>query len=96
MPRLPVPPATDRSAWDPSNLDVATLDALRTRAEAVAGEPWPVLLARDYARYFRDGDRDTYEYLLWDRERRLSRAVVLAAVTLDEAWIDEAVRLRVT
>jgi hypothetical protein len=71
-------------------VDTATLDALRRRASQVAGQPWPTPLARDYARYFRDGDRETYEAVIWGRERRLSRAVVLAAVTLDDAWLDEA------
>ncbi|HTJ38782.1 MAG TPA: heparinase II/III family protein [Dactylosporangium sp.] len=85
---LPVPTAEDRDAWDPARIDGPTLRALRERAAADRG-PWPVPLARDYARYFRDGDRETYESIIWARERRLSRAAVLAAVTLDDAWLDE-------
>ena len=46
-------------------------------------------LAHDYARYFRDGDRDAYEQVVFARQRRLSRAAVLAAATLDPLWIDE-------
>ncbi|MFI5916737.1 heparinase II/III family protein [Dactylosporangium sp. NPDC051541] len=76
--------------WDPSAADGPTLDALRARAEAVAGTPWPVPRARDYARYFRDGDRDAYEQLIWARDQRLSRAVALAAATGEQAWLDEA------
>ncbi|GAA3452073.1 heparinase II/III-family protein [Dactylosporangium matsuzakiense] len=76
--------------WDPSAADAPTLAALRTRAETVAGTPWPVPRARDYARYFRDGDRDAYEQLIWARDRRLSRAVALAAATRSPDWLDEA------
>lgn len=86
---LPVPPADDRGAWDPARLDAPTLDALRERAEASLARPWPVPLARSYARYFRDGDRDEYERVVWERERRLTRAAVLAAATLEQPWLDE-------
>jgi hypothetical protein len=85
---MPVPTAEDRAAWDPGRLDEPTLRGLRERAEADRG-PWPVPRARDYARFFRDGDRDAYEQLIWARDRRLSRAAVLAAVTLDDDRLDE-------
>lgn len=84
---LPVPPATDRCAW--TELDAPTLEALTARALADVGTPWPVPLARQYARYFRDGHRDTYEQAVFARQHRLSRAAVLAAVTLDPQWMDE-------
>jgi hypothetical protein len=86
---LPVPPATDRRTWDAAHLDQVTLRGLRHRAQADLGSPWPVPLAHAYARYFRDGERDTYEQIVSARQDRLSRAAVLAAVTLDPAWIDE-------
>jgi hypothetical protein len=72
---LPVPPATVR--------------VLTARAQRDRGKPWPVPLASGYARVFRDGDRDTYEQVLWARQERLTRAAVLAAATLDPGWIDE-------
>jgi len=86
---LPVPPATDRLAWDPARIDPATLRDLRRRAAAELSTPWPATLAGAYARYFRDGDRDGYEQIVYARQDRLSRAAVLAAVTLEPAWIDE-------
>jgi hypothetical protein len=86
---LPVPPATDRRAWDPARIDEATLRDLRRRARADLGSPWPATLARAYARFFRNGDRDGYEQIVYARQDRLSRAAVLAAVTLDPEWIDE-------
>ncbi len=86
---LPVPSAADRTSWAVEQLDETTIRDLRARAEADVGSPWPIPLAHDYARYFRDGDRDTYEQIVWARERRLTRAVVLAAVTLESAWLDE-------
>jgi len=86
---LPVPPATDREVWQASRVHPETLRDLRRRAEADRGRAWPVALASQYARYFRDGDRDTYEQIVFARARRVSRAAVLAAVTLDDRWLDE-------
>ena len=67
-----------------------TLRALEERARTTLGEPWPAPRARDYARYFRSGDRDAYERLVFDHDRRLTRAAVLAAATGDQVWLDEA------
>jgi hypothetical protein len=86
---LPVPPASERSVWAPDALHAQTLAELSERAGADRGSPWPVPLASDYARYFRDGDRDAYEAVIWAREQRLSRAAVMAAATLDPRWVDE-------
>ena len=84
---LPVPAASDRATWAAAHPE--TVRDLLGRAEPERGTPWPVPLAHDYARYFRDGDRDTYERIIFARERRLTRAAVLAATTLDPLWIDE-------
>jgi hypothetical protein len=86
---LPVPSAADRRTWAPEQVDEATIRDLRERAEADLASAWPVPLARGYARYFRDGDRDAYERIVFARQHRLSRAAVLAAVTLETAWLDE-------
>ncbi|GAA2633705.1 heparinase II/III domain-containing protein [Paractinoplanes durhamensis] len=87
---LPVAPATDRVVWDRARLDDATMGLLVARAETERATPWATPLASGFARYFRDGDRDAYEQVLWEREYRVNRAVVMAAVTLDPSWIDEA------
>ena len=86
---LQVPSASDRRGWAPERLDEATIRELRKRAEADLGAPWPIPLARAYARYFHDGDREGYEQIICSREQRLSRAAVLAATTLEGAWLDE-------
>lgn len=88
---LPVPRAGDRAVWSAPVLDEPTLRGLRDRAEADRGAPWPVPTAKGFARYLRDGDRAEYEDVVFGREYRLTRAAVLAAVTLDETWIDEVV-----
>ncbi|HTJ71823.1 MAG TPA: heparinase II/III family protein [Actinospica sp.] len=88
---LPVPPAADRAVWSAHALDALTLRGLRERAEADRAAPWPIPTANGFARYVRDGDRAEYEDVVFGREYRLTRAAVLAAVTLDEAWIDEVV-----
>ena len=88
---LPVPSADDRSVWAPGtgSADQATITALTGRAEPLRGSPWPQLSATAYARYFRDGDRDGYEQGVFARQRRLSRAAVACAATLDPRWLDE-------
>ena len=80
-PTIPVPPASDRRAW--AAVDIASL------RRDDPGTPWPVPLASQYARYFRDGDRDEHEQVVWQRDRRVTRAAVLAAATLAPRWIDE-------
>lgn len=84
---LPVPSAQDRSVWEA--LDEGTLTPIAIRAEDDLREPWPVPRAQQYARYHRDGNRDEYEQVIFARQRRLSRAAVMAAVTLADDWMDE-------
>jgi hypothetical protein len=80
---LPVPPAGERGTWATAPVP------FRERATAERGSPWPVPLAHAYARYFRDGDREEYQRLVFARQDRISRAAVMAAITLDPLWIDE-------
>lgn len=91
---LPIPSAGDRAAWATADeagtvADAATREEISSRAEAELGQPWPQPLASGYARYFLDGDRDSYEQAVFARQRRLSRATLVAATTLDPRWIDE-------
>jgi hypothetical protein len=86
---LPVPPATDRAAWASVAADHATVDRILAAAAEEHGTPWPQPLASAAARYHRDGDRSVWEDAAFARQRRLSRAVVAAAVTLDDARIDD-------
>src|SRR5512144_1148496 len=74
---LPVPPAGDRAVWSAGNLHPPTLRELRERAAADLTAPWPVPLAHGYAQ------------VVFARLRRLSRAAVMAAATLDPLWMDE-------
>ncbi|WP_402840492.1 hypothetical protein [Microbacterium sp. GXS0129] len=85
---LPVAPATDRDVWD--GIDETTRAALLDSATADLGTPWPVPLARDAARYHRDGNREEYERAVFRRQERVSRAVVAAALTGADVWLDEA------
>ena len=62
------------------------------RAEAERATAWPQPLVSHYARFFRDGNRTAYEALIGARQRRLTRAVLMAwqyPERLD--WLDEAV-----
>src|SRR4051812_48773865 len=58
---LPVPAASDRSAW--SAVDPGTVKDLVARAERDLSVPWPLPLASQAVRVHRDGDRDTWERL---------------------------------
>jgi hypothetical protein len=88
---LPVPGAEDRDSWDPAagNLDPATVRHVLDAAEADLAEPWSQPLASQAVRVHRDGDREAWEQPAFARQRRLSRAVIAAAVTLDGHWIDQ-------
>ncbi|MBD8217826.1 heparinase II/III family protein [Microbacterium sp. CFBP 13617] len=90
---LPVPPASDRAVWDPraGSADRIGIDDLVARAGGERATPWPQPRASDAARVHRDGDRTAWEDAAFERQRRLSRAAVAAASTLDEMWIDEVV-----
>ncbi|GCE77542.1 heparinase II/III domain-containing protein [Cellulomonas biazotea] len=86
---LPIPPATDRPRW---TVIADRLPAdLRATADAERGTPWPQPLASGYARVWRDGDRAAHEAVVFARQRRLARAVLLAAATTDDPWLDEVV-----
>ena len=54
-------------------------------------KPWPVPLASDFARFRRDGNRTEYESAVFARDKRLSRAAVMAAATLEAPWLDQVV-----
>ncbi|WP_454299925.1 heparinase II/III domain-containing protein [Salana multivorans] len=77
---LPVP--ADTEAW----LGIATahaprLSGLLETAHAELTLPWPTLPATLLARLHRDGDRDAYEQVLFERQHRLTRATLAAALT---------------
>ncbi|WP_144834607.1 heparinase II/III family protein [Microbacterium sp. BH-3-3-3] len=89
---LPLRPATDRDTWARGGIiDAPGIEAVRAIAEAERTTVWPHPRASDAARVHRDGDRTAWEDAAFARQRRLSRVTALAAVTLDETWIDEVV-----
>ncbi|WP_323960134.1 heparinase [Arthrobacter sp. JZ12] len=66
--------------------------AVIERAHAERGTPWPQPLVSHYARFFRDGNRTSYEGLIGERQRRLTRAVLLALQQPgDQVWLDEVI-----
>lgn len=86
--RSGIPSSGDRGVWDA--VDPFTLEQLRVDAEAGLGRPWADVTASLFARYARDGDREHYEAAVYARQERLTRAVLLAAVTREARWVDEA------
>ncbi|GAB6903539.1 heparinase II/III domain-containing protein [Kineosporia succinea] len=62
---------------------------LVARAELDRGHPWPQPLAHAAARFVLDGDREEYQEAVFERQWRLSRAVVAALVTEETHWLDE-------
>lgn len=86
--RSGIPEASERGAW--TGADRLTIDQLRRDAETDLHTPWADVTATLFARFSRDGDRAGYEAAVDARQQRLTRAAVLAAVTRDDRWIDEA------
>jgi Heparinase II/III-like protein len=86
--RVAIPSIERRNAW--TQADPITIERILAAAADDLGRPWPDALGSLFARYVRDGDRATYERAVSDRQERLTRAVVAAAVTEEPAWIDEA------
>ncbi|MFC4117747.1 heparinase II/III domain-containing protein [Nonomuraea zeae] len=86
---LPVP-AAGAGVWARIERGTALL-AVRERALAESGTPWPQPLASQYARFFRDGDGDrtAYESQVFERQHRLTRAVLVATVTGTDGPLDE-------
>ncbi|WP_081915701.1 heparinase II/III domain-containing protein [Saccharothrix sp. NRRL B-16314] len=92
---LLLPPSTalpaygDPERWPPN---AATRPAaLLDQARSERGTPWPQPTASQYARFSRDGDGDriAYETPVFEHDRRLTRAVLAAVVTPDDALLDE-------
>ncbi|NEE02959.1 heparinase II/III family protein [Phytoactinopolyspora halotolerans] len=84
-----LPGATAASLGRSAGEAAATVQHLRVAAEAERTTPWPQPLISQYARFLRDGNRTAYEDQVGARQRRLTRAVVLAAAD-GAAWLDEA------
>ncbi|MCT9821315.1 heparinase II/III-family protein [Microbacterium sp. W1N] len=84
---LPLTPASDRSVW--AAADPATVAALTLVADGERGTPWPQPLASQAARVHRDGDREVWERPAFERQRRLTRAAAMAAITAAPEWLDE-------
>ncbi len=88
---LGVRPARDRAVWDldAGSADRATLHSVLARAHDDLARPWPLPLASTTARLRRDGNRTDHEALVLARQQRLSRAVLAAAATLEDRWVDQ-------
>jgi hypothetical protein len=85
---IPVPPSTDRAAW--AGVDPGAAAAILAEASADRIQAWPQPKLSQYARFWRDGVRTAYEAPAAELRRRTSVAVVAAAVTDAEEWLDEA------
>ncbi|HLT60817.1 MAG TPA: heparinase II/III family protein [Microlunatus sp.] len=83
------PSIDDQDRWrEVAETDRAEIIAA---AEELSAEPWPVLLASQYARFHLEGNRTGYEEPYFQRRSRLIAATLAAALTGEEKWIREAV-----
>ncbi|MGZ0153138.1 hypothetical protein ACXJJ3_39175 [Kribbella sp. WER1] len=78
-----------RDAW--AGVPAGDRAALLAEASKVAAGEWPVLLARDFAQYQREGDRETYETPYFARRRRVVTSALAALLTGDDAWVADVV-----
>ena len=85
---LPVP--TDRESWMAVS-EIPVMMQLRNRSTLDGNLTWPQLLAHQWARFGRDGDREDYQKTLFERVGMMRRAVLIAAQTLNNYWCDRAV-----
>src|SRR4051794_9596076 len=80
-----LPRIDERDVWSAVPDDErATL--LADAEEQAAGE-WPVLLAGDFARFQREGDRNRYETPYFERRRRIVTSALAALLTGEERWV---------
>ncbi|WP_239453082.1 MULTISPECIES: heparinase II/III family protein [Microbacterium] len=92
---LPVAPSEDRAVWGPEgSADPVAVQAVLERARADLGRPWGVPLATQAARLHDDGDREGWESVVFERQRRLARAAIAAAHHADDpelgpVWLAE-------
>ena len=66
------------------------MSAVQRTAERERNRPWPQPLISHFSRFWKDGNRTAYENLVRERQNRLSRAVIMAATTDAEGWLNEA------
>jgi hypothetical protein len=92
---LPVAASGDRAVWGPGgSADPVAIADVIGRARPDLGGAWPVPLATAAARLHDDGDREGWESIVFERQRRLSRAAIAAAHHADDAelgatWLAE-------
>lgn len=84
--RMSVRPADERNRW--REVPLTRTEFLAQEAGKEQQTPWPQPLVSHYARYFRDGNRTAYEDLVRARQERLTRAVVMAALTVGQESAD--------
>ena len=90
----PFPRACDREAWatwmaQPGNDRRA--EALIAVSSELLGSPWPVLTARGFMDYVRDGDRDRFQRPYFERRRRTGLAAVAECLEGRGRFVDEVV-----
>lgn len=85
----PVPKVDDRSAW--GAVDSAAARALLEAAERRCAGPWPVLQATAWRAFAREGLRLPFERGYFARRERLAAAVLGAALTSEDRFLDDVV-----
>lgn len=82
---LPVAPSDDRTVWGPGgSADPAAIADILGRAREDLGRTWGVPLATAAARIHDDGDREGWESVVFERQRRVARAALAAAHHADD------------
>ncbi|GAA4177995.1 heparinase II/III domain-containing protein [Gryllotalpicola koreensis] len=85
---LGIPTIADRAVWN--DVDPATRAAFAESVRRRSEEQGACLTASVFARYQRDGDRRQYEDAFGARRERLTTAVIMAAVSETDDWLDQA------
>ncbi len=87
--RLPIPPASNRAAWEaiPAAMREEILAAAREQLDV----PYPPLTATQFLSFVRTGDRVAYETPYFTRRRMLLCAMLAECIELSGAYIDQVV-----
>ena len=88
-PFRPFAPVGERETWQ--SLPRELTDLYARRAAEHRERPWPQLLAHDWSRFFRDGDRLAYESRYGERRRRVADDLMAYGVARSRAQLEDAI-----
>jgi hypothetical protein len=85
----PYPTVVERAAWEA--VPAERRDPVVSRAQAIAGTPWPALPATLFAEFRRVGDRERFQRPHFERRDRLATLTLAECLSGRGSFVDEVV-----